>query len=362
MITRKSFGTVTLLLAMLLVSSIVLVSAASAAADKANANNFSDNEVETYGIEGLTPEKVKEIEAEVNRVRNMPDTIHNAPYIGLVTANDETKKVILGYIDNLSVSNSEKKEMKKELKDIWSRVPDKITEKDYPMIQKIGDAVTKYVEETYWTGGQSIQWKSTAHSGLIKAGVNLVYKNSQWAGWAANYAPKPDSQDQGADRYWYHYYNPSVGGGAPAACSARAAVAKTYYSKGSSYRQSAFENLGLASHYLSDAGQPMHTGLSFDTFKKEQHLQYERYVDNNWASGCQFSQCVNSNTVINSVTDPSQAVKNLAAFSKPYYSQLWAEINNNPTNFDTITTRYITTKCLRETARYNAGLAKYIKS
>lgn len=258
--------------------------------------------------------------------------------------------------------------MKKEIKDIWNRVPNRITEKDYPEIQKIGDAVSKYVEDTYWankqnvTNKQSIQWKTSAHSGLIKAGVNLVYGNSQWANWAANAAPTPDPTDQGLDRYWYHYYNPSIGGGDPSACNARAGVAKTYYSMGSSYRQTAFENLGFASHYLSDAGQPMHTGLSFDTFKEEQHLQYEQYVDNNWVSGCQFSQCVNSNTVIKSVTNPSQAVKDLAAFSKPYYSQLWAEINNNPTNFDTITTRYITTKCLRETAKYNAGLAKYIKS
>ncbi len=346
---------------MLLVS-IAFVPAVSAAADKANANNSSDSEVETYDIEGLTPEKMREIEAEVDRVRNMPDTIHNAPYIGLVTANDETKKVVLGYIDNLSVSDSEKKEMKKELKDIWSRVPDKITEKDYPVIQKIGDAITKYVEDTYWADEQSIQWIDTAHSGLIKAGVNLAYGNSQWAGWAANYAPKPDYTDTGADRYWYHYYNPSIGGGAPDACSARAGVAKTYYSMGSSYRQTAFENLGLASHYLSDAGQPMHTGVSLDTFKKDQHLQYEQYVDNNWNSGCKYSQYANNNAGIKSVTNPSQAVKDLAAFSKPYYSQLWAEINNNPNNFDTTTTRYITAKALLETAKYNAGLAKYIST
>jgi hypothetical protein len=103
--------------------------------------------------------------------------------------------------------------MKKEIKDIWNRVPNKITEKDYPKIQKIGDSVTKYVEDTYWANKQSIQWKTSAHSGLISAGVSLVYTNSQWASWAANLAPTPDSTDQGADRYWYHYYNPSIGGG-----------------------------------------------------------------------------------------------------------------------------------------------------
>lgn len=187
---------------MLLVS-MAFAPAVSAETDNANMNNSSDNEVETYGIEGLTPEKVKEIEARASYVRSLPATIQNAPYIGLVTADDETKKVVLGYIDNLSVSDSEKKEMKNELQDIWSRVPNEITENDYPVIQKIGDAVTKYVEETYWAGNQSPQWKGDAHSGLISAGVNLVYGNFQWAGWAAGTAPTPDSTDQGADRYWY---------------------------------------------------------------------------------------------------------------------------------------------------------------
>ncbi|WP_440946059.1 hypothetical protein ACSAZL_18595 [Methanosarcina sp. T3] len=197
-----------LILATLLVT-MVFVPAASATTESVNANNSSDNEIETYGIEGLTPEKVKEIEAEVARVRNMPDTIQNAPYIGLVTADDETKKVVLGYIDNLSVSKAEKKEMKKELKDIWSRVPDKITEEDCPVIQKIGDAVTEYIEETYWADQQSVKWGTNPHKDLIRAGVNLVYQDSTKANWAADAAPLPDSLDTGFDRYFFHYYNPA---------------------------------------------------------------------------------------------------------------------------------------------------------
>lgn len=45
-----------LILAMLLVG-IVFVPAASAKIEKTNANKSSDSEVETYGIESLTPEK-----------------------------------------------------------------------------------------------------------------------------------------------------------------------------------------------------------------------------------------------------------------------------------------------------------------
>lgn len=196
----KKIGVGILTLVALLVS-MAFLPAASAAADEEHEISFSDSEVNIYNIDGLTPQKVREIEASASYVRSLPDTVKKAPYMGLVTADDETKMVVLGYIDNFSMPNSQKKEMKEELQDIWSRVPGNITEEDYPVIQNIGDAVTNYVEETYWADKQSIQWKEKAHKGLIRAGVNLVYKNSKWAGWAAVYAPKPDSTDEGLNRY-----------------------------------------------------------------------------------------------------------------------------------------------------------------
>ena len=145
--------------------------------------NPSDSKGETYNIKDLTPEKAKEIEAEVSRNNNMPATVKNCPYAGLLVANDEQKKVFLGYIDKLSVSDSEKKEMKNALQDIWSRVPNGVTEKDYPVMKKIGKAITDYVEETYWKGKQSVQWMSNAHQNLIGAGVVLVYNNGNYASW-----------------------------------------------------------------------------------------------------------------------------------------------------------------------------------
>lgn len=357
-----------LILVILLVST-ALVQAASAKAEKANANNFSDEKIETYDIEGLTPEKVEEIEDRVSYIKSLPTTIHNAPYMGLVTADNTTKKVILGYIDNFSVSSTEKKEMKKELKDIWSRVPGKITEEDYPVIQKIGDAVTKYIEETYWADQQSVKWGRRVHKGLISAGVDLVYENSDWAGWAGDAAPLPDTQDTGFfDRYYGHYYNPTYNqgyGGAPGKCLCYSQYAKDYYAAGQWH--DAFYNLGLASHYLSDVGNPMHSGGAVSQgvqwlLGNKYHLAYESYVENNWGSGCTYSQYANNNAGIKSMTDPSQATKDLAAYSNPYFSTLWEEITDNPSDFDTTTTRYITAKVLLETAKYNAGLAEYIST
>jgi PKD repeat protein len=84
MITRKRFRIGMLFLAMLLVG-IVLVSTASAGVDKASAKNPSDSKVETFGIKGLDANKVKQIEAEACRIRNMPDTVKNAAKSNTVT-------------------------------------------------------------------------------------------------------------------------------------------------------------------------------------------------------------------------------------------------------------------------------------
>jgi hypothetical protein len=91
MIIRKKFEIGMLFLAMLLVS-IVLVSAANAAANKASAKNPSDSKVETFGIKGLDANGVKQIEAEISSIRNMPDTVKKCPYMPLLVANDGKKR------------------------------------------------------------------------------------------------------------------------------------------------------------------------------------------------------------------------------------------------------------------------------
>lgn len=99
---KDKIGIEILALTMLLLS-IMLVPAASAAVDKASVKNLSDSKVETYGIEGLTPQEVKEIEARASYIRSLPDTVQNAPYIGLVTADDSTKNCFGIYRQIISI-------------------------------------------------------------------------------------------------------------------------------------------------------------------------------------------------------------------------------------------------------------------
>jgi hypothetical protein len=357
-----------------MLASIVFIPAASAAADKASTTNPSDSKIETYSIKGFDAQKVKGIEDEAARIRNMPSTIMDAPYIGLVTADDQTKKTVLGYIDKLSVSNSEKKEMKKAIKDIWARVPDGITEKDYPEIQKIGDAVTKYVYDTYWADQISPMWAASTHSDLIYYGVKVYAGNNfvpQLATYAANSANLPDTDssiDPGIYGSYNHYYNPyalfGLGfGGAPGRCKEYANYAKSDI-KLKQYDR-AYNNLGIASHYLSDVSQPMHTSGEYQQgldhiFGNQYHIKYETYVGNNWVSGRNYRQKVTEVTTMKSISDPSASVKSLAKFSNPYYALLWKEITNKPDNFDTDNTQIITIITNQEAVKYNAGLVGYI--
>jgi hypothetical protein len=338
------------------------MSAASAAGDKAIIKNPSNSKVETFGIKGLDAKKVNEIESEARSLNNLPATIYNAPYWPMVAADDDTKKAVLGYIEKLSVSDSEKREMKKSMNDIWSRFPNKITQNDYPVIQKIGDAVYNYIEKTYWEGQQSAQWGSTGHKNFAYYGIYQIYKNSNWASIANTYANYPDVNDWGIGRYSRHYYNPKNGiGSAPNACAENAKPARSSYKSGE--RSRTFYYFGLASHYLSDVGNPMHTSGEVDQFwNSAPHYAYENYVENNWAAGYKYGDIVSSNTQVQTVTNPATAVKNLAAFSNSYYGTLWQKLTQDPNFGSNTDVRYLTTKCVRETAKYNAGLAAYLKS
>jgi hypothetical protein len=116
MIAKKKFGLRILILAMLLVS-IAIVPAASAEKLNEKTNDTAVDEIE-YSVP--EPEPV----ITLNKTSKQP-------YWFLLEANDKEQKILFSYIDNCYVSNEEKKEMKKEMKDIWKRYPDKITEEDY---------------------------------------------------------------------------------------------------------------------------------------------------------------------------------------------------------------------------------------
>ena len=336
--------------------------------------NITQDEINYYSKKGYDAEKILKVESRIKYLQSLPEVIKQAPYRPMVSADTETQQAILKHIGNFSLTDAEKQEMEESMKDIWSRFPDKITKDDYPTLTKIGTALDTYLAETYLdegvNGGISVQWAGTGsntniHGDLIYYGVNGVYKNTNWASMAKSHANDPDSTDTGLARYYNHYYRPHIPylGSAPGKCLLYATYAKNNYA---SNKDAAFLNLGISSHYLSDVGNPMHTdGEIPQAFDSASHYAYETYVMNNWASGFKFRDIVSSNTASISVTDPSTTTKNLASYSNQYYDTLWTQVTKDPTqatlnkNSDVW---YITTQVIRHTAKYNRGLAAYIKT
>ncbi|HIH73837.1 MAG TPA: hypothetical protein HA306_00590 [Methanosarcina sp.] len=127
----KKVGVGTLILTMLLVG-IALMPVASA-------EKISED------IDGLETELIVE---EPEPIPVDPIT-EDRPYWYLLIADKNQQKVLFQYIDNCYVSDQEKKDMKKAMKDIWSRYPDQITEEDYPVLESVSDTVGKYLNDKY---------------------------------------------------------------------------------------------------------------------------------------------------------------------------------------------------------------------
>ncbi|WP_440956806.1 hypothetical protein ACSAZK_07915 [Methanosarcina sp. Mfa9] len=144
--TYRKFGIVGLLAVMLL-ASVVVISALSA------------NSVPELTTEVVEPAEIVDEERiredadgpEVELIVEEPGPVpvnpisENRPYWYLLIADPEQQKVLFSYIDNCYVSDEEKNEMKMAMEDIWNRYPDRITEKDYLMLEKVDVATAEYL-------------------------------------------------------------------------------------------------------------------------------------------------------------------------------------------------------------------------
>ena len=300
----------------------------------------------------------------------MPDVVKKAPYRHMITAQPETKETYFRYISEMNISDSEKEKMKDTFRDIWERAPDKITTDDYAKLEWLGNAIHKHIEEYYLKTSSeknfdipNTRWNSAPHQDFIYYGCLRVYNNTSFANNAKSHANDPDANgfEPTGMRQYNHYYNPSLGiGGAPGRCNTFSNYALNNYSNGQLTASST--NLGIASHYLSDVGNPMHTGQEWvQGLNSSIHSSYEAYVSGNWSSGYNYKSIVSSNTQSKTVTNPSNAVVGLATYSNNYLDVLMEEIENNPTGYGSdIDVRFLTTRVIRETAKYNAGLADYV--
>jgi hypothetical protein len=203
------------------------------------------------------------------------------PYWYLLEADDKEKKILFGYIDNCYVSDEEKKEMKKVMKDIWKRYPDQITKEDNLTLEKVDKATAEYLNEKYGNNGIGIKWVDKTHNNIAYYACRKMGVSINYAQIARDYADDPDTWYTGFWQSYNHYYDPILlTGYAHTNCANLANNAKSYYNNGQ--YSSAYEHLGYAIHYMSDLGNPMHTGYEYEQYQHQWvHTAYESYVCNN---------------------------------------------------------------------------------
>jgi len=238
--------------------------------------------------------------------------------------------------------------------------------------------------KTRYGGKVRILWNGDTHQDLIYIACKKWGISDYYAGIAKDHADDPDQWTQVPPppgypdwmwnfimqvvHSWTHYYNPERGwGSAPSECKYYADIAKNNYSNGHLY--TAYENLGYASHFMTDVGNPLHTGaeLSQVTLSairfgdiKHLHYAYEDYVSNNWNSGYKFRSVVENNWYYYQINDPEQATKDLANYTHQYADTIvWTIFWNPDTWQNNQNIKNITENCLRETAKYTLGLVKY---
>ena len=137
------------------------------------------------------------------------------------------------------------------------------------------------------------------------------------------------------------------------------------------YYSASYTNLGYASHFMTDVGQPLHTGAEFRQVSLSElrfgdikyiHNAYEDYVTSNWNSGYNFKSIVENNWYYYPISDPEQATKNLASYTHQYADTILWTIFTNPNTWQSDQNiKNITENCLLETAKYALGLVKYVR-
>ncbi|MDD1702517.1 MAG: hypothetical protein LUQ31_06020 [Methanoregula sp.] len=340
-------------------------------------------------------------------VINIDPAVKNAtPYYQILILNDEGKQNLLKNIDSASsavasdsmFTTEAKSSMKANLTILWRKYPVIYeTKKGGSGYPTYGGTITTIkftsgIAGTHLTGQENKGLENTQT--MMKEAYTQSQANTiqpMWAGspshsnisyWAAykEAFPQPETVSASAPvpdtwaavlpepfatlyRSINHYYNPNNGvGNAPSQTATYVSAANSQY-KVQYYTQAA-TNLGYASHFLEDVGNPMHTGKETEQFSNTWvHFNYENYVGNRWYSS-NFDYVVKNNNNYYWYTDWSQGTKDLATYSNGYLDTIYTKIYNKGQNWNLAqdsSIDAISQNLIQATAKYTNGLALYAR-
>lgn len=323
---------------------------------------------------------------------NIDDTITGAsPYWMFIAIGDKDKKLLLDFIKECSVQKKKKNEWTGTMEKLWRKYPImlqnniiiidpkfgnknkgiQLSRSENEVLTEIGDELHRAMQESI-DNEISAEWVVQNHGSIIYWACKLEGVPDGYASIAQIAAPLPDVNDPPGEHQYTHYYNPKglfgIGsGGAPLACEESANQAKESYRIGQ--QNDAFRLLGYSSHFLSDVGNPMHTGAEYEQITSwlgnDIHGAYEAFVNDNWATI--FEPSVKNAGAAIFASSPSESTKNLATYSNSYLNELLIRIPLdfllNQNKFDLSKDQKIisiTKDCLSMTTRYNRGLVRYV--
>lgn len=225
---------------------------------------------------------------------------------------------VLKFVDGLDASKEEKTAWRSSLEELWKKYPVRavktedglaltiVPEKSGVRLAVSENSALRELDEeigramaSSMDGEAGVRWNGGAHTWIIEAACAHNSIDEANASIAGNNAMKPDE--------WYggniplHCYNhgyvptllpPPPGdpvgfGAAPENCRKNATDAATAYYN--NHLTEAFTSLGHSSHFMTDIGNPMHTGNLFvqgslTVMGWNVHWAYENYTDDNWGT------------------------------------------------------------------------------
>jgi len=327
------------------------------------------------------------------------------PYYYLLVLSDEGKQNYLKDLEaaniiedsNAQISSDNKTKLKMDLTALWNKYPviSEISKGDagYPTYggtittmkfspsvksDRLSDDENKFLENLQSLMRISYEVKRAHAITPMWSGSPSHQRISYWAAYKESF-PNPSTVSATADDpdTWYdstpepfrtvfhslnHYYSPAGIGGAPQNTLDYVDLAENYYDSGS-YSDAA-TNLGYASHFIEDVGNPMHTGKEWDQYNNPWvHYNYENYVGNRWNSS-NFEYVVANNNNYYLYTDWKQATKDLAGYTNNYLDTIYTKVSNKGQNWDLsqdTSIDAISQNVLQMTAKYTNGLALYAR-
>lgn len=125
-----------------------------------------------------------------------------------------------------------------------------------------------------------------------------------------------------------------------------------------------WRQLGYAAHYLTDVGQPLHTGEEFDQATNEWvHHSYERGIETYWPD---LEPAFRGNGEVHEIENPEAATKDLARITHERSKRVFELVHRNrgwredPHVRDELLT--LTRECLAPTGRYLRGLIEWVQN